>query len=59
MYYLMLLSVSRLYSIDDKVINKYGAVGGMRVDRWKQSIQRKPVPVPLSPPQILHDTTWD
>jgi hypothetical protein len=33
----------------------YGAVGGMRIGRGN----RKPAPVPLCPPQIPHDLTWD
>jgi hypothetical protein len=28
-----MLSVLGLYSVDDRIINEYGAVGGMRVDR--------------------------
>jgi hypothetical protein len=35
-----------------------GAVGGMRIDRGNWSTRRKPAPVPLYPPQILHDLTW-
>jgi hypothetical protein len=31
----------------------YGPVGGMRIGRGK------PAPVPLCPPQIPHDLTWD
>jgi hypothetical protein len=36
-----------------------GAVCGMRIDRGNRSIRRKPAPVPLSPPQVSHDITWD
>jgi hypothetical protein len=42
--------------IDD---DDYGAVGGMRVGRGNRSTRRKPAPVPLWPPQIPHDLTWD
>jgi hypothetical protein len=35
-----------------------GAVGGMRIGRGNRSTRRKPVPVPLCPPQIPHDLTW-
>jgi hypothetical protein len=49
-YYLMMLSVSKLYSLNDKMINEYGAVGGIKVDRWNQSMQRKVLPLPLSAP---------
>jgi hypothetical protein len=36
-----------------------GAVGGMRIGRGNRSTRRKPAPVPLCPPQIPHDMTWD
>jgi hypothetical protein len=42
--------------IDD---DDYGAVGGMRIGRGNRSTRRKPAPVPLCPPQIPHDLTWD
>jgi hypothetical protein len=48
-------TVSKLYSINDRKINDYGAVGGMRIE----STQRKPAIVPLCPQQIMHDLTWD
>jgi hypothetical protein len=31
----------------------------MRIGRGNRSTQRKPVPVPLCPPQIPHGLTWD
>jgi hypothetical protein len=37
----------------------YGVVGRMRIGRGNRSTQRKPAPVPLCPPQIPHDLTWD
>jgi hypothetical protein len=37
--------------IDDEC----GAVGGMRIGRGNRSSRRKPTPVLLCPPQILHD----
>jgi hypothetical protein len=37
----------------------YGAVGGMRIGKGKGSTGRKPARVPLCPPQIPHDLTWD
>jgi hypothetical protein len=42
--------------IDD---DDYGAVGGMRIGRGNRSTRRKRAPVPLCPPQIPHDLTWD
>jgi hypothetical protein len=50
--------VSKLHSINDRIIIEYGAVGGMRIGRGNQSTWRKPEPVPLCPPQILHDLAW-
>jgi hypothetical protein len=47
------------YSISDKMNNEHGAISIMIVDRWNQSIQRKALPFPLSPPWILPDTTYD
>jgi hypothetical protein len=35
---LPLLSVLRLYSIDDRMINDYGTVGGRRIGKEKQSV---------------------
>jgi hypothetical protein len=37
----------------------YGADGGMRIGRGNRNTRRKPAPVPLCPPQIPHDLTWD
>jgi hypothetical protein len=33
------------------------AIGGMKISRGNRSTGRKPVPVPLCPPQIPHDLT--
>jgi hypothetical protein len=41
-WYLMMLFVSRLYSIDNSIINEYGAVGGMRIGKGNRNTQRKP-----------------
>jgi hypothetical protein len=37
----------------------YEPVGGMRIGRGNRSSRRKHAPVPLCPPQIPHDLTWD
>jgi hypothetical protein len=37
----------------------YGAVGGMRIGRGSRNTRRKPAAVPLRPPQIPHNLTWD
>jgi hypothetical protein len=34
-----------------------GAVGGMKIGRGNLTMRRKPAPVPLFPPQILHELT--
>jgi hypothetical protein len=41
--------------IDD---DECGAVCGMIIGKGNRSTRRKPVPVPLCPPQIPHDLTW-
>jgi hypothetical protein len=53
-----MLSVSRLYD-DDRMINGYGAVGGIRTGKENQNTQRKPAPLPLCPPQNPHNLIWD
>jgi hypothetical protein len=50
----VLLYQPRMIDDDD-----YGAVGGMRIGRGNRSTRKKPAPVPLCPPQIPHDQTWD
>jgi hypothetical protein len=50
----VLLYQPRMIDDDD-----YGAVGGMRIGRGNRSTRRKPAPVPLCPPQIPHDLSWD
>jgi hypothetical protein len=57
--YLTTLSILRLYSIDDRMINKCGAVGGMGVGRGNQSTWRIPTPIPLRQPLVPYDLTWD
>jgi hypothetical protein len=49
-YYLTTLSVLRSYSVYDRMINEYGAAGGMRIGRENQKDRRKSVPVPHGPP---------
>jgi hypothetical protein len=57
--YLMMLSVTRQYSVNDRMINENGAVGGTKIGRGNQSTWRKPASMPYYPPQIPHDLTWD
>jgi hypothetical protein len=42
-----------------RVIDDYGAFGGMRIDRGNLSIRTKLAPVPLCPPLIPYDRTYD
>jgi hypothetical protein len=42
-----------------KMINEYGAAGGMRTGRGNLSTRRKPAPVPLCTPQTPYDVSWD
>jgi hypothetical protein len=46
----------RLIDDDD---DECGAVGGMIIGSGNRSTCRKPAPVPLCPPQMPHDLTWD
>jgi hypothetical protein len=39
--------------------DEYGDFGGMRIGRENRSSRTKLVLVPLCPPQIPHDQTWD
>jgi hypothetical protein len=49
--------IGLLYQL--RMIDEYGAFGGIRTGRGNLSIWRKPAPVSLCPLQILHDLTWD
>jgi hypothetical protein len=42
---------------DNRVINERDAVDGVGIVRVNQSTRRKPVPVPLRPPQTPRDLT--
>jgi hypothetical protein len=50
-----LLYQTRMTLVDDEC----GAVVGMRIVMGNRSTERKPAAVPLFPPQIPHDVTWD
>jgi hypothetical protein len=54
-FYLTTLSVSRLCRVHGRLFNEYGAVGGISIDKGKQSTRRKPAPVAIGPPQIPRD----
>jgi hypothetical protein len=43
--------------VDDD--DERGAVDGMRISKGNRSTRRKSAPMPLCPPQIPHDLTWD
>jgi hypothetical protein len=55
--HLTTLSVLRLYSVDYRMINEFGVVGGMRSGKGNRSTRRKPAPATLCLPQIPHDLT--
>jgi hypothetical protein len=57
--YLMTLSLSRLYIVDDGVINEYEAVKGKKIGRGNRSTRRKFAPVPFCATQIPHDLTLE
>jgi hypothetical protein len=42
-----------------RIDDEWGVVGGMIIGRGNRSTRRKTTPVPLCPPQIPHDLTWD
>jgi hypothetical protein len=50
--------VPALLDDDDDDDDDDGAVSRMRIGKGNRSTWIKPVPVPLSPPQIPHDLTW-
>jgi hypothetical protein len=45
----------RLDRVGDRVSDKYGTIGGMRIGKGNRSTRRKPTPVSLCQPQIPHD----
>jgi hypothetical protein len=57
--YLTMLLVSKLCSIADRIINECGEVDGMRIGRGNRKIREKTSLMPLFPPQISHDLSWD
>jgi hypothetical protein len=48
-----------LYQHQMRDDDELGVFGGMRIGRGNRSTRRKPAPVPLRPPQIPNDLTWD
>jgi hypothetical protein len=42
-----------------RMINDRKEVGGMKTGGRNRSTDRKPAPMPLCPPQIPHNLTWD
>jgi hypothetical protein len=49
--YLTTLSVSGLYSVDERMIKEYGALSGLELGRRNRSTRIKPAPMPLCPQQ--------
>jgi hypothetical protein len=54
-FHLTTLSISRLYSVYDRMINECGAVAGA----GNRSTHEKPAPVAICPPKMPHNLTWD
>jgi hypothetical protein len=48
-----------IYSVDDKMINVYGAVGKIRIYSGNQSNWRKHALMPLCQPQTPRDLIWN
>jgi hypothetical protein len=55
--YLKTLSVSKIYSVGNGIIDECEAAGLMRI--CLANLVRKTAPVPICPPQISHDLSWD
>jgi hypothetical protein len=54
-----MLSVLRLYSVNDRMINEHESFGEMRIGSENRSIRSNLVPLPHCPSQIRHDLTRD
>jgi hypothetical protein len=54
-----MLLVSKLYNINDGMINECGTDCGMRTGKSSCNSYRKLVPVPNCPLLIPHDLTWN
>jgi hypothetical protein len=54
-----MLSVLRVNSISERIINEYGAGGEMRNGIGNSGTQKKTCPVPFCPPQIPHNLIWE
>jgi hypothetical protein len=58
-FVLTTLLVARLYSVDGRITNERGAVGGMRTGWGNLSTRTTPAPVTLCPPQIPRYMGWN
>jgi hypothetical protein len=57
--YLATLLVPRIYTVNERMISKYGTVGGVRIRKENRRTRIKPSSLTLCPPQIPRDVTWD
>jgi hypothetical protein len=57
--YSMKLTVSRLYRVDARMNNEYGAQGGIITGRRNRSTQNKPFSSSFCPQQMQQNLTWD
>jgi hypothetical protein len=54
-----MLSVSGLYTVNDRMTNAYEGARRMRTDWTNRNTRRMSVSAPLCPPKIPHELTWD
>jgi hypothetical protein len=52
-----LVTAATTHLLDQPHDGECGAIGGMKMGKENRSTWRKPVPVPLCPPQIPNDLT--
>jgi hypothetical protein len=45
----------KLYTVNDRIINEFGAVCGISIGRGSPSTRRKPTPISFCPSQMVHD----
>jgi hypothetical protein len=58
--YLTTLAISKLCSVGDRFVSKYGAVGGMRIGRGSRITPGNPTPIKLwVPGRMFGPKTWE
>jgi hypothetical protein len=56
---LLTRSVSKLHSVNNRMIGGCGAVCGMTTGRGNEITRRRRASVSIRPPQILYKLTWN